>query len=192
MWLFAPSCLFSQNSIMVWCQLPEAPTLGWRDESLMASDFNIRVQYLHFVIICDRIWDRGVSGFFQHTLLNVCYSCLKVCAVHTKLKNDFLLQVTPFRKFYHICMHDVGCLKLPPSGGVTSRWWLLILTLEFNNICILSTLIIYLYASLSLLMSVAWSSHPRVAWRVADCFWFQCWSSIFAFCLLVIGFEIGA
>ena len=60
------------------CQLPEAPTLGWRDESLMASDFNIGVQYLHFV--------------YSHYIF-VCISLLV----------------------------DVSCLKLPPSGGVTSR-----------------------------------------------------------------------
>ena len=27
---------------------------------------------------------------------------------------------------------DVSCLKLPPSGGMTSRWWLLILTPELH------------------------------------------------------------
>ena len=33
---------------MVWCQLPEAPTLGWRDESLMASDVSLHVALLIF------------------------------------------------------------------------------------------------------------------------------------------------
>ena len=32
--------------------------------------------------------------------------------VHMKLKNGFLLQVPPFRKFYHICIHDVSCLNV--------------------------------------------------------------------------------
>ena len=33
-----------------WSQLPEAPTLGWHDESLMASGFHIRVVFLSCVL----------------------------------------------------------------------------------------------------------------------------------------------
>ena len=39
--------------------------------------------------------------------------------------NRKMIFCSNFRKFYHICMHDVSCLKLPPSGGVMSHWWLL-------------------------------------------------------------------
>ena len=124
-------------------------------------------QYLHFVCshYYDRIRDRGVSTFFQHTLLNINFVILALSYVlyirNSKMifcsklplftnfitftymqlpeaptfgwRDESLMasDMSSFCLLYHICMHDVSCLKLPPSGGVMSRWWLLILTSEF-------------------------------------------------------------
>ena len=150
-----------------WHQLPEAPTLGWHDESLMASDlgsfcflYHIRMHDVSCLKlppsggVMSRWWLLILTSEMSNRLC--LYSCPNiksyhesilifepsVLATHMKLKNNFVLQVNssvlkviPFRKFYHICMHDVSCLKLPPSGGVMSRWWLLILTSEFIFVC---------------------------------------------------------
>ena len=135
------------------------------------------------------------------------YKCCVICACNFSLSLPLLV--------------DVSCLKLPPSGGVTSRWWLLILTWVkifkscslpmnvYTSYCLflfLLSLSVYAFLfvashwhqlpeaptlgwcdewvmvdfafcllslfSLSLLTSVAWSSHAQVAWRVADGFWF--------------------
>ena len=49
-----------------WCQLPEAPTLGWRDESLMASDFNVCVPSPHQYLCV-------VLSLFFSSLFAFCY-----------------------------------------------------------------------------------------------------------------------
>ena len=44
--IFCTDCPFSQSSTMVRCQLPVAPTLGWCDKLLMASDVSLHVSLL--------------------------------------------------------------------------------------------------------------------------------------------------
>ena len=48
----SPVGWLNDSIIYARCQLPEAPTLRWRDESLMASDFNIGFCILSTLIIC--------------------------------------------------------------------------------------------------------------------------------------------
>ena len=151
--------------LCAWCQLPEAPTFGWRDESLMASDlgsfYNICMHdvsclklppsggvmsrwwllnltsRVHFVCSHNRIWYWDTSTFFSTACLTSIFepSVLGYVLYIQDSKIILCSKSYPFRKFYHICMHDVSCLKLPPLGGVTSRWWLLILTSEFTFVC---------------------------------------------------------
>ena len=159
--------LFTNFITFTYMQLPEAPTFGWHDELLMASDMSSFCLLYHICMhdvscltlppsggVMSRWWLLILTSEMSNRLC--LYSCPNiksyhesilifepsVLATHMKLKNNFVLQVNssvlkviPFRKFYHICMHDVSCLKLPPSGGVMSRWWLLILTSEFIFVC---------------------------------------------------------
>ena len=74
-------------------------------------------------------------------------------------------------------MHDVSCRKLPSSGGVTSRWWLLILTLDFA-FCLLS-----LFACISLLVDVSCLKLPPSG-DVMSPWWLLILTSEFNICIL--------
>ena len=145
----------------------------------------------------------------QYTLLNTCYFydtyfgafSIWLCAVHGKLKDEFLLQVSPFSQIlshlYAWCqlpeaptlgwcakllMANVGVLpqhllycihfslascwcQLPETS--TLGWCDKSLMASDFNISFISLhilLVLSIVFSRSLLMSVAWSSHPLVAW----------------------------
>ena len=118
-----------------WCLLSEAPTIGWRDESLMASDFNIGVVslsvcFLEFYVVsilastCMCI-HMDSTGCKQLTVIYLYYLIGKCPNAKSGNRVVFsLLSIFVCISFFLLV--DVSCLKLPPSGGVMNRWWLLI------------------------------------------------------------------
>ena len=95
--------------------LPEAPTPGWRDESLMAYNTLLLCMYATFtvfyisVIASCLLPEAPTPGWRDESLM--AYNTLLLCMYATF--TVFYISVIASCQFY--------CLKLPLPGGVTSR-----------------------------------------------------------------------
>ena len=148
----ALSLSLSHSHSLGWCQLPEALMLRW---SLMASDFNIGVTFFYFLSMFTCC---VVFLLLPQYLLNVLFLSfsLSPCWCQSPEAPTFgWRDKSLMASDFNICVpspHQCLCV---------------VLSLFFSSL-----LAFCIHFSRSLLTSVVWSSHPPVAWRVADGFWF--------------------